>query len=59
MFCNQCGKENRNDRKFCMECGAKLKDYTKPVENPILITDISNKQEEVVKRNKFNKKEKR
>ena len=55
MFCNQCGTENRNDRKFCMECGAKLKDYTKPVQNPIFPSDISTKQENVLKKKKFNK----
>ena len=31
MFCNQCGEENRNDRKFCSNCGAKLRDYTKNI----------------------------
>ena len=24
MFCSQCGKENKQDAKFCAECGAKL-----------------------------------
>ena len=24
MFCNQCGKENRNETKFCIQCGSPL-----------------------------------
>lgn len=44
MFCTQCGKENRNDRKFCEECGSPLRDYTKPRENLIMPSDIKNEQ---------------
>ncbi len=40
MFCNQCGEENRNDRKFCSNCGAPLRDYTKPRENLIMPEDV-------------------
>lgn len=40
MFCDQCGEENRNDRKFCTNCGAKLKDYTKPRENLLMPEDV-------------------
>lgn len=53
MFCENCGKENRNDRKFCMECGAKLHDYTKPKEDLIFQKDIDEKQESVEKNNKI------
>ena len=53
MFCNKCGSENRNDRKFCSNCGAPLKDYTKPRENLIMPEEISNKQTAVEKRNKL------
>ena len=42
MFCNQCGEENRNDRKFCSNCGAKLRDYTQPRENLIMPEDVEN-----------------
>ena len=50
MFCNECGTENRNDRKFCTNCGAELIDYTKPRENLIMPEDIEKKQEIVAKR---------
>ena len=40
----QCGHENRNDRKFCEECGSPLRDYTKPRENLIMPNDIKNEQ---------------
>lgn len=26
MFCNQCGEDNRDDRDFCIRCGAPLKE---------------------------------
>ncbi len=45
MFCNQCGEENRNDRKFCSNCGAKLRDYTKPRENLIMPEDVEKYEE--------------
>lgn len=50
MFCSNCGKENRNDRKFCTECGAKLRDYTKPRENLLMPEDIEDAKH-TVKRN--------
>lgn len=52
MFCTECGEENRNDRKFCSNCGTKLKDYTKPVENPIMPEEIKKEQEKVKQKNK-------
>ncbi len=51
MFCDQCGTENRNDRKFCSNCGAKLRDYTKPRENLIMPDEVEKEQELVRKRN--------
>ena len=51
MFCTQCGHENRNDRKFCEECGSPLRDYTKPRENLIMPDDLKNEQLEVKKTN--------
>ena len=54
MFCRECGTENRNDRKFCYNCGAKLKDYTKPVENTIKPEEIEEKQKIVENKNKVN-----
>ncbi len=53
MFCNNCGSENRNDRKYCANCGSPLKDYTKPRENLIMPEDINKKQIIVNKRNKL------
>ena len=52
MFCRECGSENRNDRKFCSNCGTPLKDYTKPVENTIMPEEIEKKQELVKTSNK-------
>ncbi len=52
MFCSQCGQENRNDRKFCSNCGAPLKDYTKPAQNLIMPEDIIKQQTNIEKRNK-------
>lgn len=52
MYCRECGTENRNDRKFCSNCGTPLKDYTKPAENLILPNEIEAKQESVKKKNK-------
>lgn len=52
MFCRECGTENRNDRKFCSNCGAPLKDYTKPTENLIHPDEIKEKQVKVEKKNK-------
>lgn len=42
MFCQECGEENRNDRKFCANCGAPLRDYTKPRENLVMPDDVNN-----------------
>lgn len=52
MFCTNCGKENRNDRKFCVECGKALPDYTKPKENLIMPEEIAKKKEIVKASNK-------
>lgn len=51
MFCDQCGSENRNDRKFCSNCGSQLRDYTKPRENLIMPDEIQNEQNAIKKRN--------
>ncbi|MBE7076275.1 MAG: zinc ribbon domain-containing protein [Clostridiales bacterium] len=51
MFCNQCGEENRNDRKFCSNCGSPLIDYTKPKENLVFPEDIK-KEQQLQKANK-------
>lgn len=56
MFCNECGTENRNDRKFCTNCGAALIDYTKPRENLVMPEDIENEQKNIAKRNSLTKK---
>ena len=56
MFCNACGTKNRNDRKFCTNCGAQLIDYTKPRENLIMPEDITKKQELIAKKNSLTKK---
>lgn len=56
MFCNECGTENRNDRKFCTNCGASLIDYTKPRENLVMPEDIEKEQETIAKRNSLIKK---
>ena len=55
MFCNQCGEDNRNDRKFCTNCGAPLRDYTKPRENLIMPEEIEEKQNIVKHKNKIAK----
>ena len=47
MFCTECGTENRNDRKFCTNCGKPLRDYTKPRENLLMPEDITKAQEKV------------
>jgi len=51
MYCTECGTENRNDRKFCTNCGKPLRDYTKPRENLLMPEDISKAQENVKKKN--------
>lgn len=55
MFCTECGEENRNDRKFCTNCGSPLKDYTKPRENLIMPEEIQKQQETIAKKNKLKK----
>ena len=57
MFCNECGHENRNDRKFCAECGKPLKDYTKPIDKEKLLMpeDIENEKQKAEKRNNITK----
>ena len=55
MFCNQCGEENRNDRKFCFNCGAPLKDYTKPRENLLMPEDLEKNENEIKHYNKIGK----
>lgn len=55
MYCNECGQNNRNDRKFCTNCGASLRDYTKPRENLIMPDEISAKQDKILKLNKINR----
>lgn len=47
MFCKECGKENRNDSKFCVECGAPLHDYTKPKQDLIMPEEIEKKQKAI------------
>ncbi|MCQ2564847.1 MAG: zinc-ribbon domain-containing protein [Clostridia bacterium] len=47
MFCENCGQENRNDRKFCTNCGASLRDYTKPKENLLMPDDLVNKNRKI------------
>lgn len=54
MFCKECGAENRNDGKFCSNCGAKLTDYTKtPTQEELLmpqdVVDNTNKQKQAKK----------
>ena len=49
MFCGECGTNNRNDSKFCVNCGSKLHDYTKPKENLIMPEEIEAKQKNILK----------
>ena len=55
MFCDQCGSENRNDRKFCSNCGAPLTNYTKVKENLIMPEEIEKKQDVVKNRQHIKK----
>ena len=48
MFCSECGFKNRNDRKFCQNCGTALHDYTKPKQNLIQPKELERAQAEVV-----------
>ncbi len=52
MFCGKCGHENRNDRKFCMNCGASLRDYTQPRENLLMPDDVKEQHEQALKHNR-------
>lgn len=52
MYCSQCGEENRNDRKFCSNCGAPLRDYTKPREDLLMQEDLDRVK---AREEKFNK----
>lgn len=52
MFCKECGEENRNDRKFCSNCGTELTDYTKPREDLIMPDEIKKEQEVVAHNSK-------
>ncbi|MBR6778654.1 MAG: zinc-ribbon domain-containing protein [Clostridia bacterium] len=56
MFCKECGSENRNDRKFCTNCGAKLRDYTQPREDLIMPEDIQKAKDNVLTKNKLKNK---
>ena len=56
MYCNECGHNNRNDRKFCSECGKPLKDYAKTEKELILPEQVDKEKEQI---NKFNKNNKR
>ncbi len=56
MFCDQCGEENRNDRKFCTNCGSPLRDYTKPIDKKDLLMpeDVVDMQKQAkAKKRKF------
>ena len=53
MYCKECGTENRNDRKFCTNCGKPLEDYTKPKEDLIMPEEIKEKQDNVSTRKKI------
>lgn len=35
MFCNKCGKENKNGTNFCIQCGAPLRASRVDINNPI------------------------
>ena len=53
MHCYHCGAENRNDRRFCTECGAKLKSYTNP--DQVITNSEDVKDEKPTKKRVFNK----
>lgn len=55
MFCRECGEDNRNDRKFCTNCGAPLQDYTKEKPELLMPEDIEKKQEFVYMKTKVYK----
>lgn len=47
MFCENCGQENRNDRKFCTNCGASLRDYTKEKTDLVMPEDVVNNNRKI------------
>lgn len=53
MHCYNCGAENRNDRRFCTECGAKLKSYTNP--DQVIANERDWVEEKPAKKRLFNK----
>ena len=40
MFCIKCGEENKNNAKFCSNCGEALPDLTKPKEDLVMPEDV-------------------
>lgn len=56
MYCAECGHKNRNDRKFCENCGKPLHDYTKPKEDLIYPQEIEFEQTKVEKVNTLERK---
>ena len=53
MYCTECGHKNRNDRKFCENCGATLHDYTKEKTDLIYPEEIASKQKNVETQHKL------
>lgn len=37
MYCKECGEENKNNAKFCSNCGKPMKDYTAPTKQEDLL----------------------
>lgn len=48
MFCEVCGAKNRNDSKFCNNCGNELTPYTKKVTEEELVMPDKVESEKVV-----------
>ncbi len=55
MFCKECGAKNKNDAKFCAECGKTMVDYSKERKDLLMPEDIKNKQDINKKLQKYNK----